>query len=45
MKDAGYVINHDEYELLRTHWIALYMNGYSETYFDLHMFQKKFKSP
>ena len=44
MKDARYVINHDEYESLRTHWIALYINGYSEKYFHLNIFPKKFKS-
>ena len=29
-----YVINLDEYESIRTHWIVLYMNGDNVTYFD-----------
>ena len=26
MKDRAYVINLDEYESIRTHWIALYLS-------------------
>ena len=40
IKDGACVINHDEFKSIRTHWIALYVNGYNEstsydaTYFD-----------
>ena len=40
IKDGAYVINLDEYKSVRTHWIALYVNGnnggasYDATYFD-----------
>ena len=34
VKDGTYVINHDEYANIGTHWIALYVNDNSETYFD-----------
>ena len=34
IKDEAYVINLDEYELIGTHWIALYVNGDNVTYFD-----------
>ena len=40
MKDGPYVINLDEYKLVGTHWIALYVNcnngsaSYKATYFD-----------
>ena len=27
IKNGGYVINHDEYESIETHWIVLYENG------------------
>ena len=27
IKDQAYVINLDEYKSIRTHWIALYLNG------------------
>ena len=33
VKDGTYTINLDEYELIRTHWIALYVNPNSGTYF------------
>ena len=33
IKDGTYTINLDEYELIRTHWIALYVNPNSGTYF------------
>ena len=32
--DGAYVANLDEYKSIRTHWIALYANGNSVTYFD-----------
>ena len=32
--DVEYVISLDEYESVRTHWIALYVNGDSVTYVD-----------
>ena len=34
IEDGTYVINLDEYELLGTHWIALYMNGNDMIFFD-----------
>ena len=34
IKDGAYVINHDEYFHIGTHWIALYVNNKTVTYFD-----------
>ena len=34
IKDGAYVINLDEYCDFRTHWIALYVNNKTVTYFD-----------
>ena len=34
IKDGAYVINLDEYSDIGTHWIALYVNNKSLTYFD-----------
>ena len=34
MKDETYMINHDEYESIGTHWIALHINAKNVTYFD-----------
>ena len=34
MKDGGYVINLDEYYDIGTHWITLYVNSKTVTYFD-----------
>ena len=34
IKDEGYVINLDEFKLIGTHWIALYVNAENVTYFD-----------
>ena len=34
IKDEGYVINLDEYCDTGTHWIALYVNNKTVTYFD-----------
>ena len=34
IKDGGYVINLDEYSDIGTHWVALYVNNNSVTYFD-----------
>ena len=34
LKDGGYVINLDEYYDIGTHWIALYVNNETVTYFD-----------
>ena len=34
IKDGAYVINLDEYSDIRTHWIALYVNAKTVTYFD-----------
>ena len=34
IKDGAYIINLDEYEILGTHWIALYVNAENVTYFD-----------
>ena len=32
--DGIYIINLDEFKSIRTHWIALYMNGNNIIYFD-----------
>ena len=34
IKDGTYIINLDEYELIGTHWIALYVNAKSLIYFE-----------
>ena len=34
IKDGAYVINFDEYFDIGTHWIALYVNKQTVTYFD-----------
>ena len=34
IKDGAYVINLDEYSDIGTHWIALYVNNKTFTYFD-----------
>ena len=34
IKYLAYIINPDEYESVRTHWIALYVNDNNVTYFD-----------
>ena len=34
IKDGAYILNLDEYELIGTHWIALYLNAKNVTYFD-----------
>ena len=34
IKDGAYKINVDEYESIGAHWIALYVNAKSVTYFD-----------
>ena len=34
IKDGAYVINLDEYSDIGTHWIALYVNNETVTYFD-----------
>ena len=34
IKDGAYVINHDEFKSIGTHWIALYVNGNNIKYFD-----------
>ena len=34
IKDGAYVINLDEYSDIGTHWIALYVNTKTVTYFD-----------
>ena len=33
-KGGTYVINFDEYESIKTHWIALYVNAKNAIYFD-----------
>ena len=35
IKDGVYVINLDEYYDIGTHWIALYVNNKTVTYFDI----------
>ena len=47
IKDGTYVINHDEYANIGTHWIALYVNDNSENTLialELNIFQKKLKN-
>ena len=34
INDGAYIIKHDEYESIGTHWIALYVNAENVTYFD-----------
>ena len=34
IKNGAYVINLDEYRDIETHWIALYVNNKTVTYFD-----------
>ena len=34
MKDGAYVININEYSDTGTHWVALYVNNKTVTYFD-----------
>ena len=34
IKNGGYIINIDEYRDIGTHWIALYVNNKTVTYFD-----------
>ena len=34
IKNGTYVINLDEFKLIGTHWIALYVNGNNIIYFD-----------
>ena len=34
IKDGAYIINLDEYSDIETHWVALYVNNNSVTYFD-----------
>ena len=34
LKDGAYVINLDEYSDIGAHWIALYVNNKTVTYFD-----------
>ena len=38
IKDGAYVINLDEYSGIGTHWIALYLNNKTATYFDVTCF-------
>ena len=34
IKDGAYIINLDEYSDIGTHWIAVYVNSKTTTYFD-----------
>ena len=34
IKDRAYIINLDEYELIGTHWMVLYVDAKNVTYFD-----------
>ena len=46
IKDGAYVINLDEYKSIRTHWMALYVNGDNITYlnsFEVEDIPKKIK--
>ena len=33
VKDGTYIVKSDDYESVRTHWIALYVNAKNVTYF------------
>ena len=44
IKDGAYVINPDEYKLIRTNWTALYMKGDNVTYFDSFDIQQNVKN-
>ena len=47
IEDGAYVINFDEYELIGSHWMALYVNGDDVTYLiasEFNIFQNKLKS-
>ena len=44
IKNRAYVINLDKYRDIGTHWVALYVNNKTVTYFDslaLNIFRKK----
>ena len=43
IKDGAYITNLDEYKSIGTHWIALYVNGNNETYFDIALELTYFK--
>ena len=34
IKDGAYIVNLDEYSDIGTHWVAMYVNNKSATYFD-----------
>ena len=38
MKDEAYVVNLDEHKSIGSHWIALYVNGNTVTYFEIKRF-------
>ena len=38
MKDEAYVVNLDEHKSIGSHWIALYANGNTVTYFEIKRF-------
>ena len=47
IKDGAFVINHDEYESIGTHWIVLNVNGNNIIHLDsfaVNIFQKKVKT-
>ena len=47
IRDGTYAINHYEYKSIRTHWMALYVNGNNIIYLialELSIFQKKLKN-
>ena len=39
IKNSAYVINLDEYHDIGTHWVALYVNNKTVTYFDSFGFE------
>ena len=43
MKNGAYVINFDEYTDIGTHWIALYVNNKTGTYFDSYEVERILK--
>ena len=49
IKDGAYIINLDDYESIKTHWIAFYVNAKNVkntlTVLELSKFQKKVENP
>ena len=41
VKDGTYIVKSDDYESVRTHWIALYVNAKNVTYFRSWTYSKR----